>query len=137
MSRVSTTNLDGAVSIIDNRTLDDVRDEAEARLRQQFEDWQNAGVTINGITLDASQYAQSQFVSGLTLLREAEELGMGQQTTTITDINGTPITDTVQHIRQLLVAFGFQILTKRNTMIGKIVQARALTDIAQIDGVNL
>ena len=79
---------------------------AIARIEGAFAARIRQGITIGGVTLRAADSDRTAFTQLLTMLNEAERLGMLPPTTTIADRDGTPHAMPTEQVRARLVEYG-------------------------------
>jgi hypothetical protein len=79
---------------------------AIARIEGTFAARIRQGITIGGITLRAADIDRTAFTQLLTMLNEAERLGMLPPTTTIADKDGVPHELPTAQVRAMLVQYG-------------------------------
>lgn len=79
---------------------------AIARIEGAFAARIRQGITIGGVTLRAADTDRTAFTQLLTMLNEAERVGMLPPTTTITDKDGVPHELPTAQVRALLVQYG-------------------------------
>ncbi len=79
---------------------------ALARIEGAFAARIRQGITVGGVTLRAADTDRAAFTQLLTLLSEAERLGMLPPTTTIADRDGAPHALPTAQVRARLVQYG-------------------------------
>jgi len=79
---------------------------ALARIDGAFAARIRRGITVDGITLRAADSDRTAFTQLLTMLNEAERLGMLPAQTAIADLDGQPHTLPTDQVRALLVQDG-------------------------------
>lgn len=79
---------------------------ALARIEGAFAARIRQGITVGGVTLRAADTDRAAFTQLLTLLSEAERLGMLPPTTTIADRDGATHTLPTAQVRARLVQYG-------------------------------
>ena len=79
---------------------------ALARIDGAFAARVRRGITVSGVTLRADDADRTAFTQLLTLLNEAERLGLLPATTTIADRDGLPHELPTAQVRAMLVEYG-------------------------------
>jgi hypothetical protein len=100
---------------------------AIARIEGAFAARIRQGITIGGVTLRAADSDRTAFTQLLTMLNEAERLGMLPPTTTIADKNGVPHELPTAQVRAMLVQYGgiYQTLWIHRVGLENAVKAAA------------
>ena len=100
---------------------------AIARIEGAFAARIRQGITIGGVTLRAADSDRTAFTQLLTMLNEAERLGMLPPTTTIADKDGVPHELPTAQVRALLVQYGgiYQTLWIHRVSLENAVKAAA------------
>ena len=100
---------------------------AIARIEGAFAARIRQGITIGGITLRAADSDRTAFTQLLTMLNEAERLGMLPPTTTIADKDGVPHELPTAQVRAMLVQYGsiYQALWIQRVSLENAVKAAA------------
>ena len=109
------------------KALHDARETKLAALQKGYEDALQKGVAAGGITLDASEKAQTDFNHLITLLREVEELlpqdareAFRASEQTVTDAAGALHQLSVSALRALIVGYGQSIYALRAALMEKV-----------------
>lgn len=100
---------------------------ALARIEGAFAARIRQGITVGGVTLRAADTDRAAFTQLLTLLSEAERLGMLPPTTTIADRDGAPHALPTAQVRARLVQYGgiYQSLWLRKLNLQNAVKEAA------------
>ena len=100
---------------------------ALARIEGAFAARIRKGIAVAGVTLRAADSDRSAFTQLLTMLNEAERLGVLPPTTTIADRDGVPHGLPTALVRGMLVEYGgaYQALWLRRVGLENAVRAAA------------
>lgn len=100
---------------------------ALARIEGAFAARIRQGITVEGVTLRAADSDRTAFTQLLTMLNEAERLGMLPPVTTITDKDGVPHELPTAQVRAMLVQYGgvYQSLWLRRVGLENAVKTAA------------
>jgi hypothetical protein len=100
---------------------------ALARIEGAFAARIRQGITIGGVTLRAADTDRTAFTQLLTMLNEAERVGMLPPTTTIADKDGVPHELPTAQVRAMLVQYGgiYQTLWLQKVGLENAVKAAA------------
>lgn len=120
--------------------LDYLRERKIAALEKAYAASLAAGITVNGVTLAATEQDQNTFTRLMVLLNTQVLSLSGDALTaflasqqTITDNAGVPHAMSVSELRALLVGYGQAIAAMWGTMAAKRAAAQTATTIDELD----